>query len=348
MKKKSIFSKSAMGLMMLSLALSSCNKDENGGKYTFTWNGEIFNENGITVDSVQVTDEEDNIILTAKNFKKNKIYFEGQVDSPQLANLVLYLQVAGKSEKSSNLIILEPGNIVMDEKESGIKGTPLNNAVFEFENKLFQVYQDTDSLNAHLRNFVEQNKDNVAGVAGFCNENIPMLASNNLLEELWDKFSPEMKKTKVMTELKKNMDISKKSAEGQKFIDFEAEYEGKVQRLSDYVGKGKLVLVDFWASWCGPCRQEIPNIKAVYEKYGGEKLEVVGVATWDEPEATLQAIKEEGITYPQIINAQQAGSDAYSIQGIPEIILFGPDGTILKRGLRGENIEKAISEALSK
>jgi thiol-disulfide isomerase/thioredoxin len=116
--------------------------------------------------------------------------------------------------------------------------------------------------------------------------------------------------------------------------------------LSDYVGKGKYVLVDFWASWCGPCRGEIPTIIELYNKYAGEKFEVLGVATWDEPEDTKKAIEELGIKYPQIMNAQQAGSDAYNIEGIPEIILFAPDGTIVKRGLRGEAMVKAVEEAL--
>ena len=132
------------------------------------------------------------------------------------------------------------------------------------------------------------------------------------------------------------------------FTDFEAEYEGQVQKLSDYVGKGKYVLVDFWASWCGPCRREIPTIIELYDKYAGENFEVLGVATWDQPDDTKKAMEELGIKYPQIMNAQKAGSDAYNIEGIPEIILFAPDGTIVKRGLRGESMVKAVEEALGK
>lgn len=134
---------------------------------------------------------------------------------------------------------------------------------------------------------------------------------------------------------------------GQMFVDFEADYDGETTRLSDYVGRGKYVLVDFWASWCGPCRQEVPNLIKVYEQYGGEKFTVLGVATWDEPENTLAAMDQLGITYPQMLNAQEAGSEAYGIDGIPEIILFAPDGIILARGLRGEAIERVVREMLA-
>lgn len=108
----------------------------------------------------------------------------------------------------------------------------------------------------------------------------------------------------------------------------------------------KPIVLDFWASWCGPCRAEIPNLIKVYNQYKGEKFEVLGVATWDKPEDTKKAIEQMGIPYPQMLNAQKAGSDAYGISGIPQIILFGPDGKIVKRNLRGEAIEKTVAELL--
>ena len=128
------------------------------------------------------------------------------------------------------------------------------------------------------------------------------------------------------------------------FLDFEVEHDGKTIRLSDYVGKGQYVLVDFWASWCGPCREEIPNLITAYNKYKEQGLIVLGVAVCDKPEATTQAIKELNIPYPQILNSQKIATDLYGIEGIPEIILFAPDGTILKRGLRDEEIEKTLAE----
>ena len=124
----------------------------------------------------------------------------------------------------------------------------------------------------------------------------------------------------------------------------DVEYDGKIQKLSDYVGKGKYILVDFWASWCGPCKAELPNIKNVYQKYAGPEFDILSVAVWDKKEDTIQSAKEQGIVWNQIIDAQRIPTNIYGIDGIPHIILFGPDGTIVKRDLRGDDIEAEVAK----
>lgn len=151
------------------------------------------------------------------------------------------------------------------------------------------------------------------------------------------------------TIIAKQQEILKKTAEGAMFTDFTIEQpDGSKVSLSDYVGKGKYVLVDFWASWCGPCRAEIPNIKELYDKYHSKGLDVLGVAVWDKVEDTQKAIKELGIVWPQIINAQQIPTELYGIQGIPHIILFAPDGTIVARDLREEAMKEKVAEVMKK
>ena len=123
--------------------------------------------------------------------------------------------------------------------------------------------------------------------------------------------------------------------------------ESSTVKFSDYVGRGKYVLVDFWASWCGPCRAETPYLKAVYDKYKGDRFDVLSIAISDDPADSRAAAKELGISWSQIVNAQQIPAELYDIQYIPLIILFGPDGQILARNIRGEQIEKAVAEALA-
>ena len=139
--------------------------------------------------------------------------------------------------------------------------------------------------------------------------------------------------------------------EGKPFVDFTvvqdpANPETSTVKFSDYIGKGKYVLVDFWASWCGPCKAEMPNLINVYNTYHGDSFDMLSVAVMDNAKNTVEAAKELGIVWNQIINAQQIPQAAYGFNAIPLIILFGPDGTILKRDLRGENIGKAVKEAL--
>ena len=208
--------------------------------------------------------------------------------------------------------------------------------------KLKDVADDDDQQAAKIIFDFAKENPNEAGVYVITNLLAYMTKTEDLIK-LVD-GNEYFQNNEAIRAAKKEWLLQLETAEGKMFKDFEAEYQGKVTKLSDYVGKGKYVLVDFWASWCGPCRAEIPNLINVYNKYKGDKFEVLGVATWDEPKDTEKAINDMKIPYPQMMNAQKAGSDAYGITGIPQIILFGPDGKIVKRNLRGAAIEKLVSE----
>lgn len=117
--------------------------------------------------------------------------------------------------------------------------------------------------------------------------------------------------------------------------------------LDDYLGKGQPVLVDFWASWCGPCKEEIPNVVKVYTDYKDKGLIVIGVIVNDEVDNSKSVMEKFGISYPQVIDKTQALCERYGITGIPHIILFGPDGEIISEDLRGQQIAEAVSAYLN-
>ena len=188
------------------------------------------------------------------------------------------------------------------------------------------------------RNTFKENTGNVLSLVALQNlqYDIPVAELNDMIEFL----DPSLAATAPVESMKKVISAKLATDEGCKFTDFEV----GGTKFSSYVGNGKYVLVDFWASWCGPCKGEIPNVKNIYQKYAGEDFDVLSVAVWDKPQATVDTAAVYGITWNQIIDAQQIPTDIYGIQGIPHIILFGPDGTILKRDLRGKAIEEEIAK----
>ena len=168
---------------------------------------------------------------------------------------------------------------------------------------------------------------------------------------LLNSLSDEMKATPQAIDMIAACEGRSKTSEGVRFTDFEAVQdpenpESSTVRLSDYVGKGKFILVDFWASWCTPCREEMPYLKEVYDNYHGDDFDMLSVAVSDRIEDSQAAAPEFGIVWNQIVGAGQIPLRLYGIDAIPHVILFGPDGTILKRGLRGEKIGEAVKEAL--
>lgn len=196
---------------------------------------------------------------------------------------------------------------------------------------------------------------------------ISVIALNNLngqdddkMLELIAAMSPAIQENKYVVSIKEGIEASQATAEGKMFTDFTVNSViGHTRsippqpiysevKLSDYVGKGKYILLDFWSPWCGPCRREMPNIKAVYDKYKGDKFDVVSIAVWErEPvEVTIETAQKLNMTWKQINNAGTEPAALYGVQAIPHLILFGPDGTILKRGFHGAEIEEIVSSYL--
>ena len=222
----------------------------------------------------------------------------------------------------------------------------------------------TKKMVATGRKILAKNASNVE-VASQVIGNIYADMSDAELEKMLAPLSQEVKASETVAYVIENLEARKATAPGARFIDFTVDHVAGVdadgnpiyekKSLSDFVGKGKVMLVDFWAPWCGPCKREIPNIKAVWEKYHGDDFDVLSVAVWEESRRmswrnTIDTAAFYGVKWQQLNNGHREPASLYGVQSIPHMILFDKDGTILKRGddLRGNKTEQAVAEVLGR
>ena len=261
-------------------------------------------------------------------------------------------------------------------KESKVSGTPNNDAYQKFKDgfmalskEMNEMYQKAQSDTSLTEEQVEaimaeiEKKDSVGMdmVYQTIEANITNPVGVYLLPSYAGAFELDKQKALVekipaalvnerINKLKAHIETSEKTAVGQKYIDFSMQTpEGKTVSLSDFVSKNKYTLIDFWASWCGPCRKEMPNVVEAYKAFKDKGFGIVGISLDENADKWKEAITALNITWPQMSDLQgwnNAGAKLYGVNSIPATVLVDQEGTIVARNLRGDAIKSKLNELL--
>lgn len=334
-----------------------------GSKNKYTVEGTVAGANKM----VYLFDEEE-VILDSAVVKEGKFRLSGVAETPAVAIL---RDARDQGATFATMLILEPGRItVSDDAENAyrkhVTGTPANDAsdayattshalVDEFRNEATgderrdAIEKEYDQL---TRTTMEQNRTNLFGALLLAQQLGYELSGQELLDEI-ALFPEEMQQSSVLKALKESAGQKIKTDVGQPYTDVaQPDAEGQEVTLGSVVGTpgNKYVLLDFWASWCGPCMGEVPHLKKTYDEFHKKGFEIYGVSFDKDREKWLAAVDQNGMNWIHVSEVNgfdnQAAKD-YAVQGIPANYLIGSDGKIVAKNLRGEALYEKIAELLA-
>ncbi len=346
----------------------------------YTIRGELADADGQKVVLEKVSESGEPVGMDSCVVKKGKFEMKGKVEYPEYC--LLYVGDNGPVlvfvENSVIDIAIDAKNI-QNSKVTGSKENDLftgyNNGMIEFEKEAKKVNDDYLSMKLSGETDVEKEKGYLAQmeqirqrridyVKQFVTEHPNTIVAAlvidrtlsyyipvDQLEDYANGFDEVNSKSPWVQSIKEKAGNAKRLAEGQPFPDIKLPApDGQLVALSDYAGKGKYVMIDFWASWCRPCRIANPHLVKLYNQYKDKGFEIVGISLDKDKSEWLKAIEDDGLAWPQMSDLkfwQSAGARLYSVNSIPYAILLDKDGKILAKGLLPGELEKKLAELLA-
>lgn len=354
---------------LVTLALCSCGVKE------FTIEGVVSNKdlNGSKIYIKERIDREW-IVTDSSVIENNKFSFKGVADTAKIA----YLAYVYPSEnKVRQAFVLENGKLTVTVDSTGfmtVGGTSQNDLLQRYQNdkNAFRLKSETfykandDSIKtkeqelAFAKEEDRLNKEDVIIDKKFATDHVNTLVGTHVFinsfyamsitekEAIITLMNAETKNVKRIQEIIVDMATEKKTAVGRQFSDINLPtLSGEPLALSSLVGKTDFVLVDFWASWCGPCMHFLPDLKAFYAKYKGTKLEIYGVSLDDDKDTWQRIVSAKKMTWKQVSDLKGwkcDGSRIYAVNSIPSTVLIDKTGRIVGRNLSLLEMEKLLTE----